>query len=72
MLMRIPIILTLLLVFQLYPGSHGEGQVVSGRSERANPVELGKIQWRRGFDEALVESKNSGRPLLVLFQEVPG
>ncbi|MCB9857935.1 MAG: hypothetical protein H6818_19805 [Phycisphaerales bacterium] len=37
-----------------------------------SPQELGTIAWRRGFDSAADESKRTGRPLLVLFQEVPG
>lgn len=38
----------------------------------ANPVELGLVEWRRGFDAAAAESRDLGRPLLVLFDEVPG
>jgi len=37
-----------------------------------NPRELGAVKWRRGFDKALEEAKKSRKPLLVLFQEVPG
>lgn len=36
------------------------------------PVELGRIEWRRGFEEALAEAKASRRPMMVLFDEVPG
>ena len=38
----------------------------------ANPVELGLVEWRRGFDAAAAEARAAGRPLLVLFDEVPG
>lgn len=38
----------------------------------SNPVELGSIDWRRGFDVALQEAREKEKPLLVLFQEVPG
>jgi Thioredoxin-like len=41
-------------------------------SPRTQPQELGTIQWHRGFDAAAAASKQSGKPLLVLFQEVPG
>jgi hypothetical protein len=34
--------------------------------------ELGAIEWNRDFNEAVVLSKESGRPLFMLFQEVPG
>ena len=38
----------------------------------SNPVELGSIDWRRGFDAALEEAQEKEKPLLLLFQEVPG
>lgn len=36
------------------------------------PVELGAVAWRRDFDAAAKEARAAERPLLVLFQEVPG
>lgn len=42
------------------------------KSERPQPQELGAIKWRRDFDKATAEAKRTGKPLLVLFQEVPG
>ena len=36
------------------------------------PRELGLVHWKRDFDAALAESKSGGKPVLVLFQEVPG
>lgn len=36
------------------------------------PPELGKVGWRRDFAEALEEARKKDRPLLALFQEVPG
>ncbi|MFQ5490085.1 MAG: VPGUxxT family thioredoxin-like (seleno)protein, type 2 [Phycisphaerae bacterium] len=36
------------------------------------PVELGTIGWLRNFDRAVAEAKANQRPLLVLFDEVPG
>ncbi len=41
-------------------------------SKHAAPRELGKITWLRGFDVAAAKAKAQDRPLLVLFQEVPG
>ena len=38
----------------------------------ANPVELGRVKWLRDIGEGLAEAKKSGKPVLVLFQEVPG
>ena len=36
------------------------------------PVEIGLVKWGRDLDSALAQSKQSGKPVLVLFQEVPG
>jgi hypothetical protein len=37
-----------------------------------NPQELGRVQWGRDLEAALAESASSGRPVLLLFQEIPG
>ena len=37
-----------------------------------NPIEIGTVAWGRDFDEALKQSGETGKPVLVLFQEVPG
>ena len=37
-----------------------------------SPVELGQVDWIRNFDEASAKAKKTNKPLLVLFQEVPG
>jgi hypothetical protein len=37
-----------------------------------NPIELGSVHWLRSFDEAQARSKKEGKPILILFQEVPG
>lgn len=46
----------------------------SAFAEAAKPqaVEVGTVAWGRDFEGALRESKRSGKPVLVLFQEVPG
>jgi hypothetical protein len=36
------------------------------------PVELGTIDWFRDFEAGLAEVKETGKPMLLLFQEVPG
>ena len=38
----------------------------------AAPVELGTVKWSRDFDTSLKTVKSSGKPMLLLFQEVPG
>ncbi len=37
-----------------------------------NPVELGDVHWNRSLEEAQVKSKREGKPILILFQEIPG
>jgi hypothetical protein len=36
------------------------------------PQELGDVSWLRNFDEALSRAKSTGKPVLILFDEVPG
>ncbi len=40
--------------------------------EIPNPEELGKVNWLRDYDEAIALAKAKNRPVLILFQEVPG
>lgn len=37
-----------------------------------NPVELGRVKWHRDLQLSQKLSKTSGKPILILFQEVPG
>jgi hypothetical protein len=36
------------------------------------PLEVGEVKWGRDLDAATKLSKESGKPVFVLFQEVPG
>ena len=45
-------------------------QVDAERS--ASPTELGRVDWLRNYDEAAEASRASGKPIFLLFQEVPG
>ncbi len=36
------------------------------------PVEVGKVGWGRDHDAALAKAKETGKPVFMLFQEVPG
>ncbi|HNO77124.1 MAG TPA: VPGUxxT family thioredoxin-like (seleno)protein, type 2 [Phycisphaerae bacterium] len=38
----------------------------------ATPIELGRIPWVRNLPKALAASKTSGKPVMLLFDEVPG
>ncbi|WP_299677883.1 VPGUxxT family thioredoxin-like (seleno)protein, type 2 [uncultured Dokdonia sp.] len=48
----------------------------STAQERTNPLqqdqELGKVSWYRDYDVATSLSKKENKPVLILFQEVPG
>ncbi|MBB5353756.1 hypothetical protein HNR46_004018 [Haloferula luteola] len=35
-------------------------------------VEAGKVDWQRDFDAALADADRTGKPVFLLFQEVPG
>ena len=39
---------------------------------KSQPKELGQISWYRNLDVAEAQARKLDRPLLVLFQEVPG
>ncbi|HWB18772.1 MAG TPA: VPGUxxT family thioredoxin-like (seleno)protein, type 2 [Phycisphaerales bacterium] len=57
-------------------GASGAGRASdeSGTSMKQSQThaELGAVQWGRDFDKALKKSAQSGKPVLVLFDEVPG
>ena len=36
------------------------------------PAELGRVDWLRNYEEAIRESRETGKPIFLLFQEVPG
>ncbi|HGY90293.1 MAG TPA: hypothetical protein ENK43_03870 [Planctomycetes bacterium] len=42
-----------------------------GQSAPAHP-EYGRVPWKRGFEAATKEARATHKPLLLLFQEVPG
>jgi len=44
----------------------------SVEAQKDQPIELGKVDWLRDYDTALKQSKEEGKPVLILFQEVPG
>lgn len=35
-------------------------------------VEWGRVDWLRDYDEAVRVARESGKPIFLLFQEVPG
>lgn len=43
-----------------------------GSAQDAPPTEFGAIAWQRDFAAAKAASQRTGKPILLLFQEVPG
>jgi len=41
-------------------------------AEEPDSVELGAVAWKRDFPAAKKMAQESGKPLLMFFQEVPG
>ena len=48
------------------------GATVFSSETIKNPIEVGDVRWGRDLDAALEYSAKSGKPVLVLFQEIPG
>ena len=44
--------------------------ILSGHVDQ--PEELGLVHWQRNLDAGQAEAQKTGKPLLILFQEVPG
>ena len=64
----------LLLLFPLLSGD-GPGSIAAEAASPApdhRPVEAGRVEWGRDVDAALQASEESGKPVFLLFQEVPG
>jgi hypothetical protein len=36
------------------------------------PIELGRVRWHTEHDAAFEDARRAGKPVVVLFQEVPG
>ncbi len=58
-------------------GAKGKSEVVEGLKKelaalQKQRVEVGTVRWGRDLDGAFKKSKASGKPVFLLFQEVPG
>lgn len=42
------------------------------QQESEQHVELGQVKWQRDLQKAKKQSAKEGKPIFVLFQEVPG
>lgn len=60
----------LLFLLSLLPEGHGADATEAGGTD--NPIEAGTVNWSRDFDGALQTSGETGKPVFVLFQEIPG
>jgi len=40
--------------------------------ESEEKIETGKVKWQRDYAESLKQAKEKNKPILILFQEVPG
>ncbi|MEM7163956.1 MAG: hypothetical protein AAF581_00745 [Planctomycetota bacterium] len=61
-----------LLTFGAAAWAHGWHQDGGGQQLRTQPVELGKVAWERDYEKGVATARKSGKPILLLFQEVPG
>lgn len=50
----------------------GASALLLTHSAAAEPAELGVVRWERNFEAGIERARSSGRPLFLLFQEVPG
>lgn len=51
---------------------YGFHEVTHAAEVADNPIEAGNVRWGRDLDWAITESGRSGKPVLALFQEIPG
>jgi hypothetical protein len=42
------------------------------KANAANPEAVGTVTWGRDYDAAMASAKSTGKPVFLLFQEVPG
>jgi hypothetical protein len=56
----------------LLPAAAARGAERAPDSGRGVPVELGQVKWHRDYAAGLQESRTARKPILLLFNEVPG
>ena len=57
---------------QVHSVSQEDVEAFAKRADPNNPVEMGEVSWMRDYDAALALSKTQDKPVMLLFQEVPG
>ena len=68
--MRMP--LALLPLALVACGAPRSGSAGAASEDEAVPVELGTVAWHRDFDAALELAARQDKPVMLVFQEVPG
>lgn len=53
-------------------GGEPAAKILPITAEVGNPVELGKVNWERKLDRGIKMAESQGKPIFLLFQEVPG
>ena len=56
----------------LFAGSLALPGALTSQDTTKNPKELGRVTWLRDFDAATKQSRKTGKPIFLQFQEVPG
>ena len=64
--------LTLLLSALAHQGSGKDAVLAHADLSTENPVELGAVTWQRDHGVAFAKAAESKKPVLLLFQEIPG
>ena len=63
------------LMFLTSTGSAGPGDTGDGVQTTPTidgPVEMGRVRWLRSYEDGVARSEETGKPMMLLFQEVPG
>ena len=56
----------------LWPTHSIEVRAESSKKRSAQPKELGEVRWERDLDEGIARARKTGKPIFLLFTEVPG
>ena len=69
---KISLVIYSILSFVFMTSLFSAPSIAEYQSVKDQPVELGQVDWIRNYDVATAKAKQQNKPLLVLFQEVPG
>ncbi len=69
---KLSLVIYSVLSFVFMTALFSDASTAEFQSVENKPVELGQVDWIRNYDEASAKAKQQNKPLLVLFQEVPG